>query len=44
LGEALDRAVSAYGFALKAKLGNIAIGGAPEDQLRNPLEALVAHV
>ncbi len=44
MGEALDRAVSAYGVALKGKLGNIAIGGAPEDQLRNPLEALVAEL
>lgn len=33
--------VSTYGAALKAKLGNAAISGAPEDQLRAPLEALV---
>lgn len=34
-------AVSAYGASTKAKLANIAIAGAPEDQLRGPLEALV---
>ncbi len=34
-------AVSAYGASLKPKLTNPAIGGAPEDQLRGPLETLV---
>lgn len=34
------QAVSAYGASLKAKLSNPAATGAPEDQLRNPLEAL----
>ncbi len=34
-------AVSAYGASVKAKLANVAIAGAPEDQLRGPLEALV---
>ncbi|MER9017690.1 type ISP restriction/modification enzyme [Mesorhizobium sp. M0898] len=34
-------AVSAYGASLKPKLSNPAIGGAPEDQLRGPLERLV---
>lgn len=33
--------VSAYGASLKAKLANIAISGAPEDQLRGPLEVLI---
>ncbi len=33
--------VSAYGASAKAKLANIAIAGAPEDQLRGPLETLV---
>lgn len=33
--------VSAYGASAKAKLANIAISGAPEDQLRGPLEALI---
>jgi hypothetical protein len=32
--------VSAYGTSVKPKLANIAIGGAPEDQLRGPLEFL----
>jgi hypothetical protein len=35
----LADAVSAYGLSLKAKLSNPAATGAPEDQLRNPLEA-----
>ena len=33
--------VSKFGAALKAKLAAAAISGAPEDQLRGPLEALV---
>lgn len=37
----LADAVSAYGAGVKAKLANAAISGAPEDQLRGPLEALV---
>lgn len=32
--------ISAYGASVKPKLTNIAIGGAPEDQLRGPLDAL----
>ena len=39
--KSLANAVSAYGASLKAKLANIAITGAPEDQLRGPLEALI---
>jgi hypothetical protein len=34
-------AVSAYGASVKPKLRNIAIDGAPEDQLRGPLETLL---
>lgn len=34
-------AISAFGAAAKAKLSNPAITGAPEDQLRNPLETLL---
>ncbi len=34
-------AASAYGASLKAKLSNPAAQGAPEDQLRGPLEALI---
>ena len=37
----LAQAVSAYGASLKSKLANVAISGAPEDQLRSPLEALI---
>ena len=37
----LAAAVSAYGASVKSKLANIAISGAPEDQLRGPLEALI---
>jgi hypothetical protein len=33
--------VSAFGVAAKAKLSNPAITGAPEDQLRGPLDVLV---
>jgi len=33
--------VSAYGASVKAKLANVAIAGAPEDQLRGPLEILI---
>ena len=36
----LKDAVSAYGASLKAKLSSVAIEGAPEDQLRAPLDAL----
>jgi hypothetical protein len=34
-------AISKFGAAAKAKLSNPAITGAPEDQLRNPLETLL---
>ena len=37
----LAEAVSTYGANAKGKLANIAISGAPEDQLRGPLEALI---
>ena len=40
-GKTLADAVSAYGASAKAKLANIAISGAPEDQLRGPLEMLI---
>jgi hypothetical protein len=38
--DTLNKAVSAFGAATKAKLSNPAVTGAPEDQLRAPLEAL----
>jgi len=37
----LQQAISEYGKAVSAKLGNPAIAGAPEDQLRGPLEHLI---
>jgi len=37
----LKTAISAYGAALKPKLSSAVIVGAPEDQLRGPLETLV---
>jgi hypothetical protein len=37
----LAAAVSEFGAAAKAKLSNVAVTGAPEDQLRSPLEALI---
>jgi len=40
-GKTLTDAVSAYGASVKSKLGNPAISGAPEDQLRSPLESLI---
>ena len=36
----LASAVSVFGASVKPKLANAAIGGAPEDQLRGPLDAL----
>lgn len=38
----LDEAISRFGASLKAKLSGKGAAGAPEDQLRAPLEALVA--
>ena len=40
----LDVIISDFGARAKAKLGNAAISGAPEDQLRAPLEDLVVDV
>lgn len=37
----LSRAVSAFSIAARAKLTNPGATGAPEDQLRAPLEALM---
>lgn len=41
-GHHLAAVVSAFGAATKKRLANRAISGAPEDQLRKPLEDLVA--
>ena len=43
-GRDLAAVVSAFGAATKKKLGNRAVSGAPEDQLRNPLEMLIADL
>jgi Type ISP C-terminal specificity domain/N-6 DNA Methylase len=40
-GKSVADAVAAFGASAKSKLANIAITGAPEDQLRAPLEALL---
>ncbi|WP_375458476.1 type ISP restriction/modification enzyme [uncultured Enterovirga sp.] len=40
----LQTAISAFGASAKAKLANPAIKGAPEDQLRGPLETLVSQL
>jgi len=36
-----ETVISAFGIAVSKKLSNPAISGAPEDQLRAPLEALI---
>jgi hypothetical protein len=36
-------AVSRFGAEAKQKLANVAVAGAPEDQLRAPLEQLIKH-
>jgi len=41
VSKTVAEAVSAYGANTKAKLANIAIVGAPEDQLRAPLDELL---
>lgn len=41
MSKTLADAVSAFGKVARGKLSNVAISGAPEDQLRSPLEALV---
>jgi hypothetical protein len=40
----LDTIISTFGASLKAKLSNAAASGAPEDQLRAPLETLFAEL
>ncbi len=39
--QTFENAISKFGADAKAKLANAAISGAPEDQLRNPLENLL---
>ena len=40
----LAEIVSEFGTSAKGKLANAAVTGAPEDQLRAPLEALVKRL
>jgi hypothetical protein len=40
-GKTVAVAVSTYGAKVKPKLANTAVGGAPEDQLRGPLDSLI---
>jgi hypothetical protein len=40
-GKTVAAAVSKYGASVKPKLASVAIGGAPEDQLRGPLDTFV---
>ncbi|MGE0502712.1 MAG: hypothetical protein AB7I79_18470 [Rhizobiaceae bacterium] len=37
----LAELIASYGADAKAKLSSMAVDGAPEDQLRNPLEVLI---
>lgn len=43
-GKTIAAAVSSYGASATAKLANIAIEGAPEDQLRGPLDTLLRDI
>jgi hypothetical protein len=43
-GKTVVDAVSKFGASVKPKLANVAISGAPEDQLRGPLDALVCEL
>ncbi len=43
-GKTFEDAISAYGASVKAKLTNVAISGAPEDQLRGPFEILIREL
>lgn len=40
----MNEAVAAFGKRTTAKLSNVAVDGAPEDQLRGPLEILIAEL
>ncbi|MBS0523775.1 MAG: DNA methyltransferase, partial [Proteobacteria bacterium] len=44
IASTLNDAVAAFGKATTAKLSNAAVSGAPEDQLRGPLEVLIAEL
>ena len=42
--DTLDAIISDFGSRAKAKLSNMAVSGAPEDQLRAPLEGLILDI
>ena len=44
MGKTLDAIISDFGSRAKAKLSNVAISGAPEDQIRTPLEGLIYDI
>ena len=44
MGKTLDAIISDFGNRSKAKLSNAAVSGAPEDQLRAPLEGLIYDI
>lgn len=44
VGKDITSAVATFGAACRAKLANPAISGAPEDQLRGPLETFIADL
>ena len=44
MGITLDAIISDFGSRAKAKLSNAAVSGAPEDQLRAPLEGLIYNI
>ncbi len=44
LRKTLDAIISDFGSRAKAKLSNAAVSGAPEDQLRAPLEGLILDI
>ena len=44
MGITLDAIISDFGNRAKAKLSNAAVSGAPEDQLRAPLEGLICDI
>ena len=44
LDKTFEQAISDFGSKAKAKLKNAGIAGAPEDQLRSPLEGLISDI
>ena len=44
MAKILDTIISDFGSRAKAKLSNAAVSGAPEDQIRAPLEGLIYDI